>query len=757
MEVRTHPTVDESCHASRDDAMVAFAHVALNLPLDQLFTYAVPEPYRDRLRAGMRVLVPFGPRQIGGTCVEVLDHDPGFACKAMAGFVDDETLFSREMIRTAKWLARRYGASLGEALDAALPFAVRSGGKRRRVLVASVNLPEGDVYNAVAALQEKFEKQARTLRLLAEAGEPLEVRELCRRAKVGESPVRTLHKKGLVALSHREQARDPLFSVAVKREPGKNLNADQQRAVDAIDTALERGRSAGFVLFGVTGSGKTEVYLQSLATAVAAGRQGIVLVPEIALTPQTVARFRSRFDRVAVLHSHLTDADRHEQWRAIRRGEVDVVIGTRSAIFAPVPRLGLIVIDEEHEGTFKQQNAPRYDAREAARARSRFERAVLVLGSATPSLVSFHRTRRGRLGRLDLPERVGGGLFPETIVANLKETLPAPGRPRFLTDRLRAAVIATVSRGDQVILFLNRRGYATAAICRDCGGAINCENCSIVLVYHRRVGRIMCHYCGHERGLPKTCETCRGAFRLAGFGTERIEEEIKHAVPEASVARMDSDTMKERGAYEKVLDAFRDGRINVLVGTQMIAKGLDFPNVTLVGIISADQSLFIPDYRAAERTFGLVAQVAGRAGRSEKGGTVIVQTGEPNHDAIRLALSHDYEKFAEIEFGHRARDMYPPFGHVARIVIQGPDESEARKLTMDLFAQLREWIVDDETVLLGPAACSIAIINGQYRFHILCKSRWRSGLARFVRIVKARPRPKRPLRLLLDVDPLSML
>lgn len=737
--------------------MHAFAEVALNLPLDRLFTYEVPEPLRSRMAPGMRVRVPFGPREVGGTCVRLLTEDPGFPCKRVRGFVENEPLFSREMLRLAAWIARRYGASLGEALDAALPFAVRSGGRRRRVLTAEIGVPEADVERQVTELEEKFPKQARALRLLGDAGESLEVRELCRRAKIGESPIRTLAKKGLVRLTRREQVRDPLFSMRVPREEGKVLTPAQQVAVDELVRSIESERSAAYLLFGVTGSGKTEVYLRALAEAVRRGRQGIVLVPEIALTPQTVARFRGRFDRVAVLHSHLTDVERQEQWRSIQRGEADVVIGARSAIFAPVPRLGLIVVDEEHESTFKQQNVPRYDAREAARARARFERAVLVLGSATPSLESFHRTRVGRIRRLDLPERVGGGIFPETILADLTQTVPVPGKSRFLTDRLRAAVIAAVSRGEQVILFLNRRGYATAAICKQCGTAVECENCSIVLVYHRRIRRILCHYCGHERRLPERCASCEGTFRLAGFGTERIEEEIAYALPEASVARMDSDTMRERGAHEKVLDAFRAGRIDILVGTQMIAKGLDFPNVTLVGVVSADQSLNLPDYRAAERTFGLVAQVSGRAGRSAKGGTVIVQTREPDHFAIRLALRHDYEQFAEIELRARAQDGYPPFGHVARIVMQGPDEAAALRAVTELRDQLGEWIVDAETELLGPAACPIAVLNGQSRFHIVCKARHRSGLRRFMQIVRTRPRPKGRMRMLLDVDPLSML
>jgi len=738
-------------------AMARFVEVALNLPVDRLFTYAVPPELRASIRPGLRVLVPFQNRRIGGTCITLVEEAPAFKVRPVLGLTDSEPLFSPAMLRLAGWVARRYGATHGEALDAALPFAVRTGGRRRTVAVARLVVPEDQVGRIVLELEPKFPKQSRALRILADAGAALEVRELERRAKVKDSPIRSLSKKQYLRIERVAQSRDPLFSAPVPREPQKRLTADQEVAVRALSEAVAAERSRGFLLFGVTGSGKTEIYLRALEEVVRQGRQGIVLVPEIALTPQTVARFRARFEHVAVLHSHLTDAERHVQWKAIQAGEAQVVIGARSAIFAPAPRLGLIVIDEEHESTFKQQNVPRYDAREVARARARFERAVLVVGSATPSLESYRRALTGRLELLRLPARVAGGAFPETMVADLTQKVSVAGKPRHVSDRLRAAMIEHVARGGQVILFLNRRGYATAAFCRCCGAACKCPNCDVVLVYHRRIGRILCHYCGHESRLPERCGECEGAFRLAGFGTERIEEEVHQALPEARVARMDSDTMKARGAHEKVLSEFREGRIEVLVGTQMIAKGLDFPNVTLVGVISADTTLNLPDYRAAERTFALIAQVSGRAGRGEKPGMVIVQTYHPDHFAIRLALQHDYEKFARQELEHRAKDDYPPFGHLARVVVQGPREDEAQALARSLRAHLGEWLADDVTTLLGPAPAPISIINNQYRFHIVARSRRRSEIHRFTRLIRAWPRPKKQLRLLLDVDPLSLL
>ncbi|MBI4881487.1 MAG: primosomal protein N' [Planctomycetes bacterium] len=737
--------------------MAAFADIALSLPVDRLFTYAVPLELRERVRPGCRVRVPFQSREVGGTCVRVSDARPRFEVRPVLGLVEPDPLFSEAMLRLCGWIARRYGAGFGEVLDAALPFAVRSGGKRRTVAVAFPLLGQIPAEKLVAELEERFPKQARVLRILAEAGEPLELRELQQRAKVGASPVLSLQRRKALEIRKVSPARDPLFSSPVERAPDIRLSAPQEEALRALSAAIAAERHAAFLLFGVTSSGKTEVYLRALADVVRRGRQGIVLVPEIALTPQTVARFRARFARVAVLHSNLTDAERHEQWRAIQQGKADVIIGARSAVFAPAPALGIVIIDEEHEGTFKQQNAPRYDAREVARARARFERALLLLGSATPSLESYQRALSGRLGLLRLPGRVAGGSFPETIVADLGKTVSVPGKPRILSDRLRAAMIERLARGDQVILFLNRRGYATAAICRNCGASIKCPHCAIVLVYHRRIGRIVCHYCGHEGRLPQKCAACGGLFRLAGCGTERVEEEVRQALPEASVARMDSDSMKGRGAHEKVLAEFRRGAVGVLVGTQMIAKGLDFPNVTLVGIVSADATLHLPDYRAAERTFGLISQVAGRAGRGEKGGMVIVQTHEPEHFAIQLALRSEYERFAEIELAGRRKDGYPPFGHLARVIIQGPREAEAERAARALRDLLGEWIADGVTALLGPAPAPIAVINGQYRFHVVAKSRWQSGIRQFVKVVRSQPRPGRRLRILLDVDPLSML
>jgi primosomal protein N' (replication factor Y) len=733
-----------------------FADVALHLPLDQTFTYAIPQALRTAVVPGVRVRVSFQSRVVGGTCVATHDRAPAFAVKPLLALLEPKPLFTPTMLRLARWIARRYGAAIGETLDAALPFAVRSGGQGRSITVVEARAERGALEAAMAELEGKQPKQARALRLLLEAGEPLELRELCARAKIGESPIRTLAKHEWVQLVKTTAKPKDLFAGPVTPEADKTLTTAQTLVLGAVLDAIATGKHREFLLFGVTGSGKTEVYLQALSEVVRRGQQAIVLVPEIALTPQTVARFRARFKRVAVLHSHLTDAERHQQWRAIQRGEADVIIGARSAVFAPAPRLGLVILDEEHESTFKQQNAPRYHARDVARTRCRLERAVLLLGSATPSLESYQRGLIGRSTILKLKERVGGGAFPDTIVADLNQVVPGT-RVRFLSDRLRALMDQTLARGEQVILFLNRRGFATGAWCNACGVPLKCPHCDIALVFHRRIGRVLCHYCGHEQRLPDTCTTCQKPFRLSGFGTERVEDEVRNFFPRARVARMDSDTMKARGAHEAVLAAFRERNVDVLVGTQMIAKGLDFPDVTLVGVVSADTTLMIPDYRAAERTFSLLAQVAGRAGRSDKGGIVLVQTRNPDHFAVRLALLHDFETFARYELDARRKDGYPPFGHLARVVIQGPKEDEAEKAATHLRDRLGEWCADDSVEILGPAPAPIAKINEQFRFHVIAKARQRSGIARFVRIVRTEPRPPGQVRVLLDVDPWGML
>jgi primosomal protein N' (replication factor Y) len=640
----------------------SLASVCLPVPVDTAFTYAVPEPLRSGVAAGRRVRVPFGNRTIAGWCVgfpeppEPDETGETPRLKEIEAVLDDGPLVDGPLLSLSEWIADTYACSWGEALSACVPGGVRAGAADATIRHARIAVERGAAEVAVQELMEKQPKRSRVLRILLEHEDGLAVRDLVRAAQCSESPVKTLAKHGLIALEDRRLVRDPFAGVTPEPPAEVELTEEQRLAVDAVGASVRAPGHTGFLLFGVTGSGKTEVYLRSIRAVVDAGRQAVVLVPEIALTPQTVARFLGWFDRVAVLHSALTDAERRRQWREIRAGRADVVIGPRSAVFAPVPDLGLVVVDEEHESSFKQQSAPRYDARAVALERAERSRACVVLGSATPSLESWHAASRGRLHLLRLPARVGAGALPKVEIVDMVAERAETKRRDVFGRRLVEVVRRALRRRKQSLLFLNRRGYATSVFCGRCGGTLSCDRCSVTMTFHRRHGTVLCHPCGAERRIPSACPECGNpALVRLGVGTERLEDVIRHHFPGVRTARMDSDVMHDRASYERVLGAFGRGELDLLVGTQMIAKGLHFPNVTVVGVVSADTSLFVPDFRAAERTFQLVAQVAGRAGRSRDAGTVVVQTVQPAHPALRHAARHDFEGFAALELAQRRR------------------------------------------------------------------------------------------------------
>jgi len=560
------------------------------------------------------------------------------------------------------------------------------------------------------------------LRVLLEHPDGLAVRDLVRAAQCGDSPVRTLAKAGLVELIDRRVDVDPFDGAAPEPPADVVLTPAQVHALARVSAALVAGRARTLLLFGVTGSGKTEVYLRSIKECVAAGRQAVVLVPEIALTPQTVARFRGWFDRVAVLHSALTDAERRRQWRAIRAGEADVVIGPRSAIFAPVPRLGLVVVDEEHEPSFKQQSSPRYHAREVAEERARRAGAVVLLGSATPSLESAHAAEIGAYEMLRLPARVGASL-PKVEIVDLMEEERETKRPTLLSRRLVELMRRALAKGEQSILFLNRRGFATSLWCGRCGAGVACPRCSVSMTLHRARGTVLCHHCGRESPPPRQCPGCGApAITRLGAGTERLEDVVRAVFPGVRMARMDSDAMHGRESYERVLSAFGKGEIDVLVGTQMIAKGLHFPRVTVVGVISADVGLALPDFRAAERTFQLVAQVAGRAGRAETAGRVVVQTHHPGHPALVFAAVHDFDGFAAAETAERRRHGWPPFSRLVRAVTTARDENAARARCDEIVRALADALPPGAAEVLGPAPCAVARVKDRFRWHCVVKA-----------------------------------
>jgi len=677
--------------------------------------------------------------------------------KSVAALLDDEPVVGPDLLELTRWIAQRTACSWGEALDAALPPAIKRSRPSRRVEQARLLGDARLLRPVIDALTVKHDKQARALRILAERGGVLPVRDWMRLAHVSRSPIESLARGGHVTLERVLPEADPLAARPVPATLPHELTEAQAAVTARILGFVERGSFRSVLLHGVTGSGKTEVYLQTLAEVVARGRQGIVLVPEIALTPQTVRRFRERFERVAVLHSHLTDAERADQWRRIRRGEADVVIGARSAIFAPVPRLGLIVLDEEHETSFKQASVPRYHARDVALQRAMLTGAVLLLGTATPSLESWHAAQDGQHELLALHERVAGGRTPEIVMVDLVVEQRREGRGfSFLSDPLRAAMDDALARGGQVLLFLNRRGWSPVLLCARCRVAHKCPNCAVSMTVHRRADRVICHYCAHEEPPPRQCGACGGALHPLGWGTEKVEEDIRQSFLQASVARMDSDTMSGRGAHEQALSDFAAGRTRVLIGTQMIAKGLDFPEVLLVGVLCADSALFLPDWRAAERTFQLLAQVVGRTGRGPKGGRVVVQAFNPRHVAIATGVEQDFTAFARHEMAARRADDYPPFTRLVRLITQSLDETAARARCLKLAELLRTPPLDD-VAILGPAPAPIPRIARQWRFHLVLKCSHDAAVGAVLERLAGQTAPAGKVRVLLDVDPVGML
>jgi primosomal protein N' (replication factor Y) len=538
------------------------------------------------------------------------------------------------------------------------------------------------------------------------------------------------------------------------------LTAQQSAALAQIVTGLDSAKAETFLLHGVTGSGKTEVYIRAIQHTVRFGRSAIVLVPEISLTPQTRGRFERRFRSVAVLHSQMTPAERHYQWQRIRSGDVQVVVGPRSAVFAPLPRLGLIIIDEEHDSSFKQDSQPRYHARKVAHARASSLGIPLVLGTATPSLESWHATATGHAQLIRMPARINDRPMPEVQLVDLRvrddRTSGAISRP------LHAAVQQTLDEQGQVILLLNRRGFATTIQCPACGHVVACPDCDMPLTHHRDGGKAICHYCDYTIPTPPWCPACRfDGIRYGGLGTQRLEVEVKARFPDARIARMDSDTMRRPGSHQRVLSAFRSGEVDLLLGTQMIAKGLDFPNVLLVGVINADSALHFPDFRAAERTFQLVTQVAGRTGRGHRGGRVIVQTFSPEHPAIQAASHHDYEQFAKTEMVHRSKFNYPPLGSVGRIIIRGGVEEVTEAVADSLLSRLEaaRQSLGVEVRILGPAPPPISKLRGKYRFHILLQSSLAAELGETIRRATESftIAEKDDVQYVIDIDPLDML
>lgn len=591
----------------------------------------------------------------------------------------------------------------------------------KKELVASLAIPPEEAMALVTPRHRSAPLRYAVTELLCALGSA-SAKELCYFTGAANATLRSLEKSGILRLEHREVFRRVTVEAGERAAPPV-LNAEQQAAFEGLDALAAAGRPAAALLYGVTGSGKTQVYLRLIYEALARGRTAMVLVPEIALTPQLLRIFASHFgDDIAVLHSSLRAGERYDEWKRVRSGQARVVIGTRSAVFAPLRNLGLLILDEEQESTYKSENAPKYHARDVAKYRCAQNDALLVLGSATPSVESMYHARRGDYRLFTLRRRYNEQAMPEVLIADMKQELRV-GNGTSLSGPLRAGLAAAMETGEQSILFLNRRGASRMVTCGECGEVPTCPRCSVHLTYHSANGRLMCHYCGHSEPLPDACPSCGGALNFLGYGTQKVEEELHAAFPGREILRMDTDTVSATQTHEKLLSRFEKERVPVLVGTQMVAKGLDFENVTLVGVISADLSLYVDDYRAGERTFSLLTQVVGRAGRGAKQGRAVIQTFTPENDVIRCAARQDYDSFYEQEIELRRMRLCPPFRELFVLTASGPLESAVLRTCMRLRRSLEGWLAqppfrDWELTVLGPAPASVAKINDRYRYRL---------------------------------------
>lgn len=739
--------------------MPSIARVVVQLSLNREFDYRIPPSLEGQVRVGTPVVVPFGKGSARGYVVGLPAQSPHPKLKPITSVIGKKSLISPPLLELARWMSDYYLAPVEQAVAAVLPGVIREkpAGFVERLMVTPTE--QGQDVRTIEAVRRRAPKQAAVLDRLLE-GTSVFLSSLAQAAGASTAAVRALERKGLVRISRSTVERSPDALRTLLPTQALALMPQQADALAVTCRAIDTRDPRVVLLYGVTGSGKTEVYLQAMQHALTQDRGAIVLVPEIALTPQTVERFRGRFgDIVAVLHSHLSDGERHDEWHRVHDGRARIVIGARSALFAPVRNLGLIVVDEEHEPTYKQEEVPRYHARDVAVMRGVKEDCAVLLGSATPSLESWNNALRGRYGLARMPHRVDHREMPLIRVVDLRTEFEREGRHHVLSRDLLNAMRDRLARAEQIILFLNRRGYATSLVCPRCGHVARCTECSVAFTYHKQRNRLVCHICGGDHAVPSACPNveCRDpAFRYAGLGTERIEETLRKVLPKARVRRMDSDTMTRKSAYHEVLGDFRTGKIDILVGTQMIAKGLDFPNVTLVGVINADVALHRPDFRAGERAFQLLTQVAGRAGRGEVSGEVIVQTFTPYHPAIQAARRMDFEGFCDQELEFRRELSYPPFGRLVCLTLRGPDERAVQTEFAALAKRLAPYLPPGATAS-DPSPAPLARARGQFRYQLLMRGPSAAGLARAVRRALEGTRRPKGLYLAIDMDAYSLM
>jgi primosomal protein N' (replication factor Y) len=738
-----------------------FIRVIIDRAIHRELDYLVPETLAERVGVGSRVRVPFRDKSALATVVAVLDRSEAEGIRPIEAIVGETPVLSKELLELARWMSAYYCCPIEAVMRSLLPQVIRRAeiGWKKQLFVQ----PAGKIHHdELEKLRRRAPRQAELLEAINNLKVPMLATELLRKTSLDNRTLRALAKRGLVELREGDVPRDPHGDEKFIATGNLELNAEQILALEEITDALESPEKARpILLHGVTGSGKTEIYLQGIRAALQRGRSAIVLVPEISLTPQTVERFKGRFaeaqDDVAVLHSHLSQGERHDEWHKIHSGRARIVIGARSAIFAPLKNLGLIIVDEEHESTYKQEEAPRYHARDVAVVRAKIEKCVVVLGSATPSLESYHNGSSGKYKLATLTQRVDQQQMPLMRIVDLRQERRKEKAASILSEKLRAAIAVRLEEHEQTILFLNRRGFSTSLLCSNCGEARNCPNCSVALTFHRHMARLSCHLCGHTAAVPKKCPACgKDALIYCGFGTEKVESTVAQIFPTAVVKRMDADSMARKQAYRETLLSFRAGKIDILVGTQMIAKGLHFPNVTLVGIINADLALHMPDFRAGERTFQLLTQVAGRAGRGETSGEVFVQTYTPFSPSIQFARHHDFAGYFQQELEFRERCDFPPFKHAVLITIRSAHEARAKFSAETLARRLKEAL-GSEFILGDPTPAPLEKLQGQFRFHILIRGEAIVRLSRLVRATLDKLPFPEDVAVAVDVDPYQLL
>lgn len=718
--------------------------IAVGVSVNKTFHYRAPLEMQGRLVEGSRVLVPFGSRTMIGTVLGFPDKSDAARLKSVIELTG--STLTPDLLALARWMADYYLYPLGLTIESMVPKALsRAKPKKKRYLL----LADGD--HDIAAVRGP--KQKELLQLLLER----QVESLEELKAFSSATIKALCDAGMATIVEKDVEWAEAPGAFVPCVPPL-LMPEQAEAVRRISDAAALSQFGVFLLHGVTGSGKTEVYLHSIKQQADLGRGTIVLVPEIALTPQLLGRFQRRFgERVAVLHSGLTDRERADEYRRIQAGQVDVAVGARSAVFAPFDRVGLIIVDEEHENSYKQDEGLRYHARDVAVMRAKFRNAVAVLGSATPSLESFYNAKNNKYEYLRLAKRVDHRPMPIVEIIDVKNL---PKKQTLYAPQLITGISQRLEKNEQTLLLLNRRGFSSVIICQDCGAVIKCPSCSVSLTFHKNEGNLKCHYCGFFTRPPDTCVSCHGVdLKPLGSGTEKVEEELQALFPAARMRRMDSDSVKGRDAYEKLLRQVDQGLVDILIGTQMIAKGHDFPAVTLVGVVDADVGLNFPDFRAAEKTFQLITQAAGRAGRGELAGEVVIQTMNPAHYSIIHSRTHDYEGFYNEEIAYRMQLGYPPIGRFIKLEVKGPDEARAAEAAQVARDRIHSLMRGKETTLLGPAPAPIARVRGQYRFQLLLLSTKRDH----IRMLAAEGRNAvedkfgRKCRVIVDVDPVNLM